>query len=108
MAMPILDVEKARTVLFVKRSMASGYAGGDNDLFIDRKPEAAQRRGDAVGRQCAPRQRGQPGIGCCIDNQRLTGRLRGADTGLDGKTTKSGHDADDNPRQTLRLYHAPL
>ena len=31
--MPILDVYKARTVIVNKRSMASGYAGLDNELF---------------------------------------------------------------------------
>ena len=33
--MPVLDVEKARTVLFVKRSLGSGYAGIDNPLFFE-------------------------------------------------------------------------
>ncbi|MBW7911649.1 MAG: NAD(P)(+) transhydrogenase (Re/Si-specific) subunit beta [Alphaproteobacteria bacterium] len=32
--MPILDVESAGTVLFVKRSLGSGYAGIDNELFF--------------------------------------------------------------------------
>ena len=32
--MPVLDVENAGTVLFVKRSMASGYAGVQNELFF--------------------------------------------------------------------------
>jgi len=32
--MPILDVERAGTVLFIKRSMATGYAGVQNELFF--------------------------------------------------------------------------
>ncbi len=31
--MPILDVEKSDSVLFVKRSLATGYSGVDNELF---------------------------------------------------------------------------
>lgn len=33
--MPVLNVEQAKTVLFVKRSLASGYAGIENELFFN-------------------------------------------------------------------------
>ena len=31
--MPILDVDKARTVMVIKRSMNPGFAGIDNELY---------------------------------------------------------------------------
>ena len=35
--MPILDVDKAASVIVMKRSMAPGFAGIDNELFLDDK-----------------------------------------------------------------------
>ena len=35
--MPILDVDAARSIVVIKRSMAAGYAGIDNELFLDPK-----------------------------------------------------------------------
>ena len=35
--MPIIDADKARVVVIIKRSLSVGYAGVDNDLFYDDK-----------------------------------------------------------------------
>jgi NAD(P) transhydrogenase subunit beta len=43
--MPILDVDYAKSVIVIKRSLASGYAGMDNELYTN--PRCAMLFGDA-------------------------------------------------------------
>jgi H+-translocating NAD(P) transhydrogenase subunit beta len=43
--MPILDVEQAQNVIVLKRSMKSGYAGIENELFY--RPKTSMLFGDA-------------------------------------------------------------
>ncbi len=43
--MPILNVDQANQIVVMKRSMATGFAGIDNPLFLD--PKTAMLFGDA-------------------------------------------------------------
>jgi NAD(P) transhydrogenase subunit beta len=43
--MPILDADKARSIMVLKRSMAAGFAGIENELFYD--PKTSMLFGDA-------------------------------------------------------------
>ena len=43
--MPILDVDQARSVIVIKRSLGHGYAGIDNELYTN--PRTAMLFGDA-------------------------------------------------------------
>ena len=53
--MPIINVDEARTVFVLKRSMASGFAGIENPLFF--KPNTRMLFGDAKVSLCNRRDR---------------------------------------------------
>ncbi len=43
--MPILNVDRAQNIIVIKRSMKPGFAGIDNDLYLD--PKTGMLFGDA-------------------------------------------------------------
>jgi NAD(P) transhydrogenase subunit beta len=45
--MPILDADRARTIIVLKRSMGAGFAGIENELFYN--PKTSMLFGDAKG-----------------------------------------------------------
>ena len=49
--MPILDVDKARTVMVIKRSMSPGFAGIDNDAVLHGQDADALRRRQGLRRR---------------------------------------------------------
>ena len=59
--MPILDVDHAKAIIVIKRSMGRGYAGIDNELYANPEDGDALRRRE--GRPGRPRQRGQGALG---------------------------------------------
>ena len=62
--MPILDVDQAKSIIVIKRSMGHGYAGIDNELYTD--PKTSMYFADAKTALRGPDQRRQ-------DPRRLTG-----------------------------------
>ena len=55
--MPILNVDQARSVIVIKRSMGHGYAGIDNELYTD--PKTGMFFSDAKARPRRDHRRGQ-------------------------------------------------
>ena len=55
--MPILDVDQAKSIIVIKRSMGHGYAGIDNELYAD--PKTSMYFADAKTALAEPDQRGQ-------------------------------------------------
>ena len=53
--MPILNADKAKSVIVLKRSMNPGFAGIENELFYDPKTLDALRRRQGVARQARHR-----------------------------------------------------
>ena len=51
--MPILDVDQAQAVVFLKRSMRPGFAGIENELLYDPQDHAAVRRRQGLAHQGA-------------------------------------------------------
>src|SRR4029450_12155435 len=49
--MPILDVDQAKSIVVIKRSMGRGYAGIDNELYTNEK--TGMLFADAKERRCA-------------------------------------------------------
>ena len=58
--MPILNVDHAKSIIVIKRSMGRGYAGIDNELYVEPQDRDALRRRE--GRPRPPDQRGQGGL----------------------------------------------
>ena len=58
--MPILDVDKARTVMVIKRSMSPGFAGIDNPALLPRQNPDALRRRQILRRLHRPRTSRRP------------------------------------------------
>ena len=58
--MPILDVDHAKSIIVIKRSMGRGYAGIDNELYVEPQDGHALRRREGGPR--GPRERGQGAV----------------------------------------------
>ena len=96
--MPILDVDQAKSIVVIKRSMGRGYAGIDNELYTN--PKTGMLFADAKDGLARPRERGEGALGWPTSRptRRRACRRRDERHGLERRTGE-GARPDRRPRR---------
>ena len=87
--MPILDVDQAKSIIVIKRSMGHGYAGIDNELYVDPKTSMYFADAKKALAEMTPRSRRSS----APDQPEAGGFVSGSGPGFGGSRRRSSPDS---------------